>query len=150
MEKEISIELPTNEDEMLPRQCPNCEQQFLIQQEEYEAGGYLNLRCPYCEWIDEKDEFLTDEQVEYAEAVAMNEMKGMLEKELGGMLEDAFSGLKSNDFITIEKGSSDFKLDRDSLPSPSTDASTTKQKCDECEFSFETINSSVVCPVCRE
>lgn len=149
MEKEITIDLPTNDDEMLPRQCPNCEQQFLIQQEEYEEGGYLNLRCPYCEWIDEKDEFLTDEQAEYAEAVAMNEMKGMVEKELGGILEDAFSGLKSNDFITVGKGSSDFKLDRESVPSPNADIETIKQECDDCSFSFESRNEQSSCPVCR-
>lgn len=151
MEKELSITLPADDNEMLPRQCPNCEQEFLIHQPSYTENNYLNLRCPYCEWTEEKDEFLTDEQAAYAEAVAANELRSMAEEEVQEAFEDAFGGLSSSGGISIETDSSDVDFGRKSLPSPHIDAETTKLECDSCEFIYAvTDTKQISCPVCRE
>ena len=151
MEKELSITLPADDDEMLPRQCPNCKQAFLIHQPSYSENNYLNLRCPYCEWIEEKDEFLTDEQAEYAEAVAANELRSMAEEEMEEVFEDAFSGLSSTGGISIETDTSDVDFGRKSLPSPHINAETYEVECDSCGFIYAVTDpEQAFCPVCRE
>jgi len=151
-EKEINIDLPTDSDGFLPRQCPNCEKKFAIQGESYEEEHYLNLRCPYCEWIAEFDDFLTEEQAQYAEAVAENEARKMAEKEVGKALEDAFSGFKSNDSVEVETSTDDIDFGHREPPSPHLPIATQEVSCSECSFSYivRTGTSDHTCPVCRD
>lgn len=150
MKKGWSIDLPTDDDEMLPRQCPNCEQAFLIHLPRYTEGMYLNLRCPYCEWVADSDEFVTDEQSEYAAAVGGNELRSMAEDMLNDALDDIFGGLKSSKHFSVKRSSSGVDFGRHSLPSPITEHQTSEFNCNKCGFIYSTIpNSDPVCPVCR-
>lgn len=141
-EKTIRIDLPTDSDGFLPRQCPHCEQRFSIHGDSYEQGRYLNLRCPYCGMIEEFDEFLTEEQAEYSQATAQNEAREMAAKELEDALGDVFDGVSS--------GSIDFgEID---TPSPHLSHDTVRTICPNCEFRYGVIEDSdedSLCPVCR-
>jgi rubrerythrin len=147
----VNIDLPTDEAGMLPRQCPNCDGQFAIHGETYEQEHYLNLRCPYCEWVAEFDEFLTEEQAEYGEAVAENEARRMLEDEFAEMFEDAFSGTGSSDFIEVETNTDEIDFGHQDTPSPHLPVETDQLACSECGFSFavEQGREDGSCPVCR-
>lgn len=149
-EKELNIDLPADEDGFLPRQCPNCNQKFSIHTDTYEQRHYLNLRCPYCGWIEEFDEFLTQEQAEYAEAVAQNELRRMAEGIIDDAFEDAFSGF-SSDFIDIETETEEADFGEVTAPSPQINIDTQAINCSTCGFKYkvrdDTENES--CPVCR-
>lgn len=150
MEKGWSIDLPVDDNEMLPRQCPNCEQAFLIHLPRYTEGMYLNLRCPYCEWVADSDEFVTDDQAEYAAVVGENELRNMAEDTLNDALDDIFGELNSSKHFSVNRGSSRVDFGRHSLPSPIADYQIDKSDCNNCGFSYSTLpNSDPVCPVCR-
>jgi len=141
MPRSISIDLPTDDDGMLPRQCPTCERTFAIHRSTYREQHYLNLRCPYCGWIAEFDQFLTDEQADFAEATAENEARELAESELEEALSDIFGTVDDLDF------------GRQSVPSPHLDVPMTSRTCDNCGFRYHIAASyqdASRCPVCRE
>lgn len=147
-----SIDLPTEEEGLLPRECPHCETVFAINPEMFEEGHYLNLRCPKCGWIAEFDKFHTADQVEYAHSVGSNDLRQQVEEEIGDMLEDAFSGVKSSDYIEVETSEDDLDLGREDIPSPHLKIETEDVTCSDCGFEYAVErgteeNSS--CPVCR-
>jgi RNase P subunit RPR2 len=147
-----SIDLPTGEDGLLPRECPHCETGFAINPEMFDENHYLNLRCPECGWVAEFDKFHTTEQVEYAHSVGSNEARRQAEEEIGNMLEDAFSGVKSNDYIEIETSTDDLDVGRENLPSPHLKIETEKVVCSECGFEYaveQGTGKNANCPVCR-
>jgi ssDNA-binding Zn-finger/Zn-ribbon topoisomerase 1 len=138
MEREIEIEFPADGNGMVGRQCPNCEMVFRISEQMYQDRHYLNLRCPYCEWVDEFDEFLTDQQREYAEAM----MKDELDKMAAEALDDALGDM-------IDINSVDYS--NESIPSPHSDIETDRETCSDCGFEYEILSSEsgTDCPVCR-
>lgn len=149
-QKVVNIDLPSDEDGFLPRQCPNCGGKFAIHGDTYEQEHYLNLRCPYCRWVEEFDEFLTDEQVAYGEAVAESELRRMMEKELAEQWEDAFSGF-SSDFIEVETNVDEIDFGDRATPSPHLSIETEQVTCPTCGFIFAVRKNEddVLCPVCR-
>ena len=140
-EKTIKIDLPTDSDGHLPRQCPHCEQRFSIHGETYEEGRYLNLRCPYCGMIEEFDEFLTEEQAEYSQAIAQNELREMAAKEIEDVLGDVFDGASTDsiDFGELETSSPHLPYD------------PTRITCPECglRYGVKPEGDDTLCPVCR-
>lgn len=69
----ISVPLPTDENGMIGRECPNLE-----------CGEYFKLKpgtglqtseciCPYCRYKGQYGEFHTEQQIEYAKSVALKE-----------------------------------------------------------------------------
>lgn len=151
-EKIVNIDLPIDDGGFLPRQCPNCDDQFTVHGDTYEQECYLNLRCPYCNWIDEFDEFLTDEQAEYAEVVAETEARMMLEDEFKEMWDDAFSGI-SNDYIEVETNTDEIDFGERSAPSPQLSLETQEITCSDCGFRYAVDKredeGKIDCPVCR-
>ncbi|ELZ80150.1 hypothetical protein C454_11071 [Haloferax gibbonsii ATCC 33959] len=152
-EKEVSIDLPSDENGMFPRQCPNCDGKFAIHSDTYQDEHYLNLRCPYCGWIEEFDQFLTDEQADYSHSVAEGELRRMAEKELSDALEDAFGGISSNSSINLETDSSEIDFGEPETPSPHLSIETKRITCPDCGFNFlvkqDAEEEQVSCPVCR-
>jgi rubredoxin len=147
-----SIDLLTDDDGLLPRECPHCETGFAINPEMFEESHYLNLRCPECGWIAEFDEFHTPDQVEYVHSVGSNEARRQVEEEIGNMLKDAFSGVKSNDYIEVEISTGDLDMGRESLPSPQLKIETEKIVCSKCAFEYaveQGTKENSNCPVCR-
>jgi len=149
--KEVNITLPTDENGLIPRQCPHCDGKFTIHSETFEEQQYLNLRCPYCEWVEDVDEFLTEEQAAYSEAVAETELRRMAEKEFAEMWEDTFSGLSSNDFIEVETNTDEIDFGLRNAPSPHLSIETMQVTCSECSFRYAVRRdeNDPSCPVCR-
>jgi RNase P subunit RPR2 len=146
-----SIDLPTDDDGLLPRQCPHCSEAFGINLGMFEQNHYLNLRCPVCGWIAEFDKFHTGDQMEFGRSVSSNEVRRQIENELGSMLEEAFSGV-SNDIVEIETGGDDLDMGRESVPSPHLDMKTVEITCSECGFEYaveQGAGADSDCPVCR-
>lgn len=141
MNKEVRVEvsLQTDDNGMLDRGCPNCEREFRIHKATFESEHYLNLRCPYCNWVAEFDEFTTERQWEYTKAVAMNEQGRQMAENL---LDEALG-----DLVDIGSVSSM----NQPIPSPHLDLDTDDHICPNCGFEFETLSTEDGndCPVCR-
>lgn len=143
-----SLEIPVDDEGMLGRECPRCRSQFKIDLERYEDRGFMNLRCPYCMFISEMDNFTTGEQRGYLYLVSRNLALSTIED----LIEDVFDGSSSSSSggveIEVDAGDVDFGRVETELPTISTELE--EEVCDECGFSFQVeLGSNGVCPVCR-
>jgi len=87
MDLELTIEFPLDDDGYIRRQCPRCERVFKWHHdpdpEEAPPGAEPALyHCPYCGEPSPADQWLTDEQVDYAQAAAANELMKQVESQL--------------------------------------------------------------------
>lgn len=148
--KPLSIQLPETEDGMVGRQCPRCQGKFAVHLQSFEDQCYLNLRCPYCKFIDEADRFLTGNQRAYLKAVGQDELLQFSGDLAGEILSDAFSGLSNSDFFELDTDFSDIDFGSRNIPSPELDISTERVSCPECAFGYALEEDrNGVCPVCR-
>jgi predicted nucleic acid-binding Zn-ribbon protein len=89
-EYQFSIELPTDEDGMLGRECVSSECSpgyFKVRPGTGITEGHLEAFCPYCRHSGEPREFTTKAQMEYAKSLVMREaqqgLNHMVKKALG-------------------------------------------------------------------
>jgi len=91
--------------------------------------------------IEEFDEFLTEEQTEYSQAIAQNELREMAAKEIEDALGDVFDGASTDsiDFGELETSSPHLPYD------------PTRITCPECGFRYgvKPEGDDTLCPVCR-
>ena len=143
--KEVSIEFPTNEDGMLGRECPRCSGRFTIQANDFQDRGFLNLRCPYCEFISEVELFRTGEQRLYAHSTQQNELNRLAEQVLQEQLDQMFSSSS----LDIERTES-IELGTVPVESPRFMTTTELCRCSQCGFAYGTEPERTgCCPVCR-
>jgi len=106
-EYSMSITIPTDEDGRMARECPDagCSPgYFKVKPGTGIIGGQEAAYCPYCKHRAEPSDFTTQEQVRYAEDLALREAQ----KGLDGMLRDTLgvgaSGKRKigGDFVSME------------------------------------------------
>lgn len=143
-----SLELPTNDTGMLGRECPRCRSQFAIDPERYQERGFMNLRCPYCQFISKLDNFTTGEQRRYLSSTTQN----MARREAERIFEDAFDGFSRSSSGTVEfdVDVGDIDFGRVPIAYPSLSADIEQDVCEECGLSYGLeVGQDGVCPVCR-
>ncbi len=112
---EIPFELPLDNDGYLRRQCPKCERSFKRHPDHEEhpadhAADPVVYYCPYCGAPATTDQWWTDEQVDYAQALASMEAMRLVERELRPAA-DRLN--RSSDFLKME-----FEVPRVGPPAP--------------------------------
>ena len=79
LEKGMMISIPTDDDGLVGRECPNqeCLGYFKIK---FGTGlsGEIPCHCPYCGYTNDHSKFWTPEQLKYAESVAMQQINQAL------------------------------------------------------------------------
>jgi hypothetical protein len=87
-----SISIPLDSDGFLRRQCSSCERQFKWRPSDEDDPLELvdQYHCPLCGQPAGPDDWLTDEQIEHAQAAIMPEAI----RQLQDMLGDSFRGSK--------------------------------------------------------
>jgi hypothetical protein len=81
----ISVPIQSNEDGYTGRECPSCEGYFTVTFGTGLKGEGLPCHCPYCGHTEEHDQFWTQEQIEYAESVAMRQVMQAVHQDLKSM-----------------------------------------------------------------
>lgn len=143
-----SLEIPTDDEGTLPRQCPRCQRQFSIDSPRYQDRGFMNLRCPYCGFIAELDRFTTGSQRQYMYSATQNMARRAAEQ----MVEEAFNGLSgfSGSDVEFNVDASDIDFGRVPVDPPIQEIDTEQVTCPDCEFIHGVEDSAeTVCPVCR-
>lgn len=146
--RQRSLSIPTDDDGMLGRECPRCRGRFQIDLEYYESRGYMNLRCPYCRFISELDNFTTGEQRAYIYSTTRNMAFQAAEE----AFEEAFEGISGSSSGSVEFSvdAGDIDFGRVQTESPEFTTEVSDVECEECGFSFRIKpDSEGVCPVCR-
>ncbi len=111
-EIEVSVDIPSDSDGFIRRECPHCMRQFKWHDgpanedaEQYPAADTYN--CPLCGQPAGVDSWTTQEQVELAQQAAMPQIMGLLNDELESM----FRGVKG---LTYKRGNDE--LPDESVP----------------------------------
>lgn len=82
--KNFTITIQGDSEGYVTFECPYCDSEFKLQAEEYQNDDnqFEELFCPYCGLAKERNEFLSSEVIEQAEAIAYNYMIEELNKNL--------------------------------------------------------------------
>lgn len=145
-EMEFEIELSTDEDGFVGRECPepDCEGYFKIIPGTGLKGEDLPCSCPYCGISKPMDHFWTKDQVEYAKSFAMREVSNMIHKEL-----------KKSEFEIKPKGGFGIGLSLKVQQKGSFPIRYYQEKelettviCDNCSCHYAVYGVYVLCPDC--
>jgi hypothetical protein len=80
----MAIPIPSDEDGLTGRECPNpeCLGYFKIEFGTGLKGKNLPCHCPYCGHTADHDTFWTPEQLEYAQSIALNTIQKALRQDM--------------------------------------------------------------------
>ena len=80
LEQGIQVSFPVDENGLAGRECPNpeCLGYFKVKFGTGLKGENLPCHCPYCYHVTGHDHFWTQEQIEYAHSIMMNEVQKAL------------------------------------------------------------------------
>jgi DNA-directed RNA polymerase subunit RPC12/RpoP len=148
--KPVTIALPRSEDGMTGRQCPRCEGKFRVHLPTVEDQCYLNLRCPYCRFIDRLDRFLTGEQRAYWTAIGRDETLQLASEVTEEVFSEAFDDLDGGGLLDFEVETGSVNFGGAHIPSWQLDVVTEEVICGECSFRYAVQDDrDGVCPLCR-
>src|SRR3989304_3148654 len=84
MGNQIRISLPTDENGLTSRKCPNsdCEGVFKVKIGTGLKGSNLPCHCPYCGHKSDMGKFNTPEQIEYAKSIAINQITNAIKRDI--------------------------------------------------------------------
>jgi len=145
----VRVNLPADQKGFIGRKCPQCKKYFKVKFGTGLHGSECN--CPYCGFNGEHRQFDTEEQIKYAESMAISKFE---EEVLEPMLQDFEGELKRLEDATRD-GFIQIKVE--SQRSPMLMPLSTYQekevetyvKCDHCGFEFEVYGVFANCPDCK-
>lgn len=87
LSKGISISIPTDENGLAGRECPNqdCLGYFKIKFGTGLKGESLPCHCPYCGHTEGHDQFWTQAQKKYVQSIMLNKITQALQKDFQEM-----------------------------------------------------------------
>ena len=138
----MTITLPTDDEGMLGRECPECRQYFKVKPRTGLDSPTCN--CPYCEHTDDAGEFLTQAQLEYGTSLAAREVLGPSLKELEQRLR-ALEGASQRSLIQIEITGTGLDIP---LAHYSEEELETTVACESCGLVFAIYGVFASCPDC--
>lgn len=146
LDEGINIAMPVDVDGYTGRECPNpdCLGYFLIKFGTGLDGEALPCHCPYCGHTSDHDQFWTQDQLKYAESVAMREVEAVL----GKMFTDWDRQLRRNSrcgFIQLR-----LEYKQRSLPIYRYQEKELETAiiCDQCTLAYKVFGVFAFCPDC--
>lgn len=79
---QVRIELPTDENGLISRECPNCQSVFKLRLGTGLTGENLPCHCPYCGTIADQKEFFTKDQIEYVKSIFERKIDQAIQSDL--------------------------------------------------------------------
>ena len=146
-EVQFTVSMPLEDDGHFGRECPECEQHFRIDNDDYEKlPDDLTLWCVYCGHTGEHSEFLTKQQSERLERVAHDYGSQLV----GDMLDKSFGRMArrsgENSFFKITYRSTPFYPDP--LPEINEENLIRERTCEGCGVRYAVFGEHRYCPVC--
>ncbi len=144
--KTISVELLTDDEGMLGRECPNpkCKGYFKVRLGS--VNDIDSLSCPYCSAEGGKLDFLTADQLKYLETSAAKQLVEPIlrdfAKKINGLNRPQRGGLIQLRFSVTHKGLKLHRYQERQLE--------TKVPCDNCGLEFAVYGRFASCPKCAE
>jgi hypothetical protein len=142
----IKISIPTDENGLTGRECPNpdCLGYFKIKFGTGLKGENLPCHCPYCGHISGHDHFWTKEQLEYARSIMANEVSKALKADVKDWDRDLRRSTR-NSFIKL---SMNFKGGSHPIRYFREKQLETNVVCDTCTLEYAIYGVFAFCPDC--
>ncbi len=136
LEKGITVHMPTVNDGMTGRECPNndCLGYFKVKFGTGLRGEQLPCHCPYCGYTDTHDHFWTQDQLEYAKSIMLNEVAKALKADVREW-DQKLQRSTRNSFIKLSMEYKEKQLE-------------TKVICDVCTLEYAIYGLFAFCPDC--
>lgn len=146
LERGIQVGLPTDENGLAGRECPNpeCLGYFKVKFGTGLTGPGLPCHCPYCGHTEGHDHFRTPAQLEYAQSILLKEV----DKAIGQWAKDLDRSLRSqtrNGFIQL---SMDYKGGSHPIRYYREKELETTVVCDNCTLEYAVYGVFAYCPDC--
>jgi Zn ribbon nucleic-acid-binding protein len=139
----MTITLPTDDEGMVGRECPECKEYFKLKL----GTGLPDLEtctCPYCEHTDDSGEFITQAQLEYAQSIAVREVLGPSLAQLERSFKQLERTTRHSSF-SIKVSTGGFNLPVKYYAEKDLE---TIVECDSCGLVFSIYGVFAVCPDC--
>ncbi len=142
----FSIQVPTDEDGMVGRECPNpdCLDYFKIKIGTGLKGDNLPCHCPYCGHIASQDHFRTQDQLKYAQSIMRNEVSKALKADVKEWDRELRHKTR-NSFIKL---SMEYKGQSHAISHYQEKQLETKVICDVCTLEYAIYGLFAFCPDC--
>lgn len=146
LEDGIHISIPTDEDGLVGRECPNpdCLGYFKIKLGTGLAGEDLPCHCPYCGETEGQDHFWTQDQIEYAKSIMMNKVSKALKSDIQEWDRQLKRGTR-NSFIKLGM---EYKGQSHPIHHYEEKQLETKIICDYCTLEYSIYGLFAFCPDC--
>ncbi len=146
LEDGIRVSIPADEDGLVGRECPNpeCLGYFKIKPGTGLAGEDLPCHCPYCGDTEGQDHFWTQDQIEYARSIMMNEVSKALKSDIQEWDRQLKSGTR-NSFIKLGM---EYKGQSHPIYQYEEKQLETKVTCDYCTLEYSIYGLFAFCPDC--
>ncbi len=141
----VNVPLPTDDQGMIGRECPDCEAYFKLK-----FGTGLpteDCRCPYCGHTENISQFATEEQLEYATSVAMQEISDNL---IGPMIEKMSRDTQRSSRNSFIKLSMSYTPSTVTISHYQERELETHVTCSTCALEFAVYGVFANCPDCGE
>jgi Zn ribbon nucleic-acid-binding protein len=144
---QMIVSIPSDEDGLTGRECPNpdCLGYFKIKLGTGLKGEDLPCHCPYCGHTASPDQFWTQDQIEYAKSVALNQISRALQQDFREM-DRKLRRASRGSFIQL-------RMEYKGRPHPihyyQEKQLETKVTCDVCTLEYAIYGVFAYCPDCR-
>lgn len=148
---EMRVSIPSDEHGFFGRQCPNCQQVFRIDGDDYEAlPDEIELWCVYCGHHEAHSEFMTQQQLDRA----LRAVGDLGVQMVGQALDEVFSGFTSSRHSTRRSG---FGIEiqyrtepfyPEPLPGIDEEKLVRIRTCAGCSLRYAVFGEHRFCPVC--
>ena len=146
LEDGIRVSIPTDEDGLVGRECPNpdCLGYFKIKPGTGLAGEDLPCHCPYCGETEGQDHFWTQDQIDYARSIMMNEVSKALKVDIKEWDRELKKSTR-NSFIKLGM---EFKGQSHPIYQYEEKQLETRITCDYCTLEYSIYGLFAFCPDC--
>ena len=139
----LQVNLPTDDEGMFGRECPNCGKYFKVKP----GTGLLDIStctCPYCEHTADSSEFLTSFQMEYINSIAVRQVLGSTLRDLEKSFKDLERSTRHS-IISFKVKTTGFEFPIKYYSEADLETVVT---CDHCGLVFAIYGVFASCPDC--
>lgn len=148
---EISVPVEPDEKGYIDKQCPSEECEFIFKVNEEDWSNIFKdeaVWCPFCKYEAPANEWLTKEQVEHAQAEAMEMLKSRFSAAISSGVQKFNRKQPRNNFIKMSMNFESGHHRSYIMPIQAVEAMQLEIQCEECESRYAVIGSAYFCPAC--
>lgn len=147
----VSIEIETDENGYIDKQCPSEDCEFLFKVNEEDWSNIFRdeaVWCPFCRYENPADQWFTIEQVEHVQSEALVVVRGKIHNALKSSAHKFNRRQPKNSFISMSMKVKGGRKRTYTIPAKATEAMQLEIQCEECHSRFAVIGSAYFCPAC--